>query len=271
MPPKRKYNNTRRKVAKKYGATPKRANTAASTIQAAVRRALYKNAETKHAQTSGSDYRQIEHNSFINLDSAILYTEQGVTDPSANSFYTRIGDEISLIKVDFAMMLELNERFSDCTYRIMLVKSARGDTPTLATLYNGLSGNKMLDTLNYERYSVIYQKWGKIKAPNMSIWSPGDMGGTTAPAGVYVSSSNASANFLSRSTKIVKFSIPGSKFAKNGKIIYDGQGTAAKFFDYNLLIFAYANYSTIAPTALTAGYNVLAVNDYYHRLSYKDM
>lgn len=268
MPPKRKYNNTRRKVAKKYGVKPKRANTAASTIQAAVRRALYKNAETKHAQTSGSDYRQIEHNSFINLDNAILYTEQGVTDPSANSFYTRIGDEISLIKVDFAMMLECNERYSDVSYRIMLVKSARGDTPTLATLYNGLSGNKMLDTLNYERYSVIFQKWGKIKAPNMSVGDAPSQAGTST--GIYVGAT-AAANYLSRATKIVKFSVPGTKFAKNGKIIYDGQGTAAKFFDYNLLIFAYANYNTLAPSGLTAGYNVLAVNDYYHRLSYKDM
>jgi hypothetical protein len=54
-------------------------------------------------------------------------------------------------------MLEINERYSDVSYRLMLVKSTRGDTPTLATLYNGLSGNKMLDTKYKERYSILYQ------------------------------------------------------------------------------------------------------------------
>ena len=67
MPPKRKYITTKRKTTKKYGATPMRVNASASLIQSAVRRALYRNLETKQAQTSPADYQQIRHNSFVNI------------------------------------------------------------------------------------------------------------------------------------------------------------------------------------------------------------
>jgi len=266
MPPKRAYANSKRKLGKKYKKPVKALSVSASVLQGAIRRTLFKNAETKQSQTSSSDYRQIEHNSFITLDNNILYTEQGVTDPTTNSNYGRIGDEITLLKAKFCMMIELNERYSDCTYRIMLIKSARGDVPTLATLFTGLSGNKMLDTLNFERYTLLYQKWGKIKAPNISAGAEPFQPITAG--GIYTQNTN---NYLSRATKIIKFDIAGTKFAKDGKIIYDSGGTQNKFFDYTLLMYAYTNYNTLAPTGLTAGYNVLAVNDYYHLLKYKDM
>lgn len=265
MPPKRKYNNTKRKVAKRYGAKPRKANMSASTLQAAIRRTLFKNAETKQAQASSTDYIQIGHDSFVNVDNSVVATTQGIQDPANTNTACRIGDEITLLKATFCMMLELNERYSDVTYRILVVKSARGDTPTTATLFNGLSGNKMLDTINYERYTVIYQKWGKLKAPNMTIGDSSTSAGTGT--GIYYNSGSSQTNFLSRATKIVKFSVDGKKFGKNGLIQYDGNGTQQKFFDYNVLIYAYSNYSTSA----ALGFNVLAVNDYYHLLKYKDI
>lgn len=264
MVARRKYNTAKRKVAKKYKTTVKKANVSASALQAAVRRTLFKNAETKQAQISSSDYVQIGHNSFVNIDNAVLATTQGTTDPNSSANACRIGDEITLLKAKFCMMLELNERYSDVSYRIIVVKSARGDTPTTSTLFNGLSGNKMLDTLNYERYSVIYQKWGKIKAPPISTGESPSQAGTAS--GIFVGS-NASANYLSRATKIIKFSVDGKKFAPNGIIKYDGAGQDGKFFDFNVLVYAYSNYSTSS----ALGYNVLAVNDYYHLLQFKDI
>ena len=70
------------------------------------------------------------------------------------------------------MMIDLNERYSDVTDRLMLVRSGNGDVPARATLFRGQSGNKMLDGLNTERYSIVFQKIFKIKAPN-----PGTIGG----------------------------------------------------------------------------------------------
>lgn len=266
MPPKvkRPYKTTKRKLYSKYRTTPIHGNKAASVIQAAVRRVLFKNAESKNSQFSGTDYQQIYHNNAIVIANDILKTTQGVGDNENTNVLNRIGDKITLQKVQFRMMLEINERFADITYRIMLVKSARGDVPTNSTLFNGLSGNRMLDTINYERYSILYQKWGKIKAApesagrlateDVSIINPG--------TGIYVAGDDKFHN--TRATKIIKFDIAGSKFAKDGIIQYDGGGSAQKFFDYNLMVFAYSNYST------SEAYYVLAVNDYFHRLVYKD-
>jgi len=262
MPPKRKYNNVKRKIYKKYGGKAIAAPSA-KTLQAAIRRTLFKNAETKQCQISSSDYQQIGHNSFITIDNEVLKTEQGVTDPSANAFYGRIGDEITLLKAKFCMMLELNERYSDVTYRILVVKSSRGDVPTTGTLFNGLSGNKMLDTINYERYSILYQKWGKIKSPGVSVGNTGFAVGTQT--GIYAYNDNQIV--MSRATKIVKFEIDGKKFYKNGVVRYDAGGDDGKFYDFSVLVYAYSNYSTSA----ALGYNVLAVNDYYHLLQYKDI
>lgn len=261
----RKYTSAKRKVAKKYKTTVKKANISASTLQAAIRRTLFKNAETKQSQVSSTDYRQIGHNSFITIDNEVLKTEQGVQDPSSNSFYGRIGDEITLLKAKFCMMLELNERYSDVSYRILVVKSSRGDVPTSATLFNGLSANKMLDTINYERYSILYQKWGKITSPNIASNGTAS-GGALTGAGTY-DMLNPQTTLLSRATKIIKFSIDGKKFYKNGIVRYDNGGDDGKFYDFSVLVYAYSNYSTSA----LLGFNVLAVNDYYHLLEYKDM
>lgn len=38
-------------------------------------------------------------------------------------------------------------------YRILVVKCAKGDTPTSSTIWTGTSGNKMIDTINSERYT----------------------------------------------------------------------------------------------------------------------
>lgn len=239
MPPKRKYNNKKRKlagIARKYRTTTQATNNSVATIQAAVRRTLFKNAESKNSQFNATDYQQISHNTFINIaPNNVLYTSQGVADPENNNIQNRIGDKITLLKVQFRMMLEINERFSDCTYRILLVKSAKGDTPTNNTLFNGLSGNRMLDTINYERYSVLYQKWGKIKAAPETTGRAGVADDSIANPNTGIFESSNDKFHYSRATKIIKFDIPGSKFAKNGIIQYEANNSAQhKFFDYNL-------------------------------------
>jgi len=110
---------------------------------------------------------------------------------------TRIGDKISLSGVSFKTMLELNERYSDVTFRMMVVRSAKGDIPDGNTLWQGNLGNKMLDTFNTERYSVIFTKYVKMRAPNMGIQSTGVQ--------QIVSGFSSGTPHLSRATRIVKF------------------------------------------------------------------
>jgi len=260
MPPKRTnpdapYRNTRR-------ASKVKQMTSAVKIQRAVRNYLNKNIETKKSNLSSSDNVSIPHNSFITVDSAVLATAQGVQDPSNGVGLNRIGDEINLKGVAFKFMLENDHRFSDTTFRILVIKSAKGDTPTSATLFNGLSGNKMMDTLNNERYTVIFSKYVKVKQGNAG--GDGALGATYAGSGLFDGDSSQT---ISASTKIVKFYIPGYKFVgKSGIVRYENGSSQVKFFDYNVLIYAYG----VGSTSEALAWNVGKMNEYIKVMYYKD-
>lgn len=247
-----------------YGSS---ANQNAAVIQAAVRRALNKNIETKTSCQSANDGQQIYHNNYLDLNPYLLQTTQGTADPTTANTNNRIGDQINLKGVSIKMMLELNERYSDVTFRILVVKCAKGDNIIRASIFNGLSGNKMLDTLNTERYTFLADKWVKIKAPNQTPVSATGLNGEVAlgtNAGIeYITDANQQA--LSRATRIVKLWIPGTKFAKSGIIKYEDNSSQPKFFDYHLVVYAYSNYTTAQDL-----WYVGRVNDTVVQMYYKD-
>lgn len=221
---------------------------------------MNKNVETKRSNYTCTDGTEIAHNSFITLNSKILETTQGVSDPYTTANNNRIGDEIMLNGVSIKFMVELNERYSDVTFRFILIKCAKGDVPSASTLWTGLSGNKMIDTFNTERYTIIKSKTFKVTAANAATTG----GIKTAGAGYHYN--NEGDSVISRATKIMKFWIPGRKFSKNGKIKYENALDQVKFFDYHALLYAYSNFST--SSALS--YNVGRINDYVQVMYYKD-
>jgi hypothetical protein len=223
-----------------------------------------KNVETKQSISTDTDAVEIFHNNFITLDNAVLQTTQGISDPMNANTSNRIGDEIILRGVKLKGMVELNERYSDVTIRILVVKAAKGDVPTRTTLFTGMSGNKMLDTINKERYTVLAQKYIKLRAPNVGTVGPIDLGpGAVLPSGFY----NADSPYqrLSRATKIWKMWLPGSKFKKNRRIVYENGTAQTKFFDYHVLMYAYSNVSTMQDV-----WYVARSNDYIKQMYYKD-
>lgn len=236
--------------------------TSAVKIQRAVRTYLDRKIETKKSNTTSTDGTNISHNSFVNVDSKVLATTQGTADPVNQATNNRIGDEIDLKGIAFKFLLENNHRYSETLFRILVIKSAKGDTPTTATLFNGLSGNKMMDTLNNERYTVIFSKYVKVKQGNFG--SVDVLGGATnVGSGLYAGSGGV----LSPATKIVKFYIPGYKFVgKSGKVRYENGTDQVKFFDYNVLVYAYSSYAT--SDALS--WNVGVINEYIKVMYYKD-
>ena len=44
-------------------------------------------------------------------------------------------------------MIEMNERYTDITFRRLVIRSAKDDTPTDSTLFHNVSGNRMIDTI----------------------------------------------------------------------------------------------------------------------------
>jgi len=269
MPPRK--NKSSRKTYKKKPVFAKYAKTLVSKIKREIALDKKRHVETKRSCFSTGDGLQIFHNNFLVLDNHILKTTQGTADPTTVDTANRIGDKITVKGVSLKFMIEMNERYSDVTYRILIVRSAKGDTPTTASLFNGLSANKMLDTLNKERYTVVFQKYYKLKSPGLGVsdhtGSTTEVGTTVPPSGAgifYGSGSAGATNQISRATKICKIWIPGTKFARNGVITYENGASQVKFYDYHVMLYAYSNYST------NTDWYVARVNDYISQLYFTD-
>lgn len=233
--------------------------------------AVQRNLETKTSQLTDTDGVELRHNNFHYVTNNLLATQQGVAEPEIG-IGDRIGDKITLRGVSLKFMLELNERYSDVTFRIMVIKAAKGDTPTLTTIFNGESGNKMMDTKNTERYTFLVDKYYKIKAPNTGLRDTTTMYGMNS--GIYTSAGGATdgppGNFLSRATRIIKLWIPGVKFGSKGIITYENGSQNQKFFNHHVAVFAYSNYSTSDSVASGGPYNVGRINEFLSKMYYKD-
>jgi len=236
-------------------------------IQRVVSTMLKKTVETKQSVRSYGGTVEILHNNFVSLEdgSTFFFTNQGTADPMAG-IGNRVGDEITLKGISFNMMIELNARYSDVTCKILLIRAAKGDTPTRATLFAGLSGNKMLDRFNTERYSILHSKTVKMLSRNQG--TNGADGGITVasvfqPGGFQQAVADVT---QSRATRIVKFYVPGKKFARNGVVKYEnGSQAQVKFYDYHLVVYAYANQTTAQDL-----FNVARINDYFKIMYYTD-
>lgn len=221
--------------------------------------------ETKSGVRPFADGTQIAHNDFVVIDSQPLATTQGTSDSEASQG-TRIGDKIKLQGLSFKGMLELNERYSDVTFRIMLIRSAKGDLPNNATMWQGLSANKMLDHFNNERYTLIAQKWLKIRAANTGQNSGNINVGVGAGTEYTHDAVGDDYATQSRATKLFKIWVPGDKLAPGGYLQYENQSSQPKFHDYHAIIYAHSNYST--SNVIT--YYVGRVNDAFVKIYYKD-
>jgi len=118
----------------------------------------------------------------------------------------------------------------------MIVRSAKGDTPTNSTLWMGASANKMLDDFNSECFTLLHSKYVKMTAPNMGI----------QPTGIQQVASGfaTGAQQISRATRIVNFYVSGSKIRKSRIIQYENNSLQIKFFDFHFILYAYSNYDT---------------------------
>jgi hypothetical protein len=185
----------------------------------------------------------ILHNKLAVIDLGPLQTTQGVGDPMTSSTLNRVGDELNCKGVAFRMMFEMPVNQSQCTYRLMLnlVKSAKGDTPTITTLFNNLSTNKQIDSLNTERFTILFSKTIVMKANNQSLGTAigsvhAQLQGTGGPAtGVgYLDTAIAGNNTtsLGQAPRVVKVFIPGTRFYKSGVIRFASENgsTQTKFF-----------------------------------------
>lgn len=257
----KKYNKTYKKYGKKPARKMSNKNLNAK-VTSIVKKHIGKIVETKEAQwKTGTDIGMI-HNKIVVLTDNTgnflnpFYISQGTGDPMSQGQGQRIGDQITVSGVRIKGFLECALKRPKVFFRVMLVKCAKGDTPSDATFWKGDSGNKMIDVVNTERYTIIAQARFTVKVDN------------SAPAHAVNAAGEASADYTTwggKGTKIFSLWIPGSKFSKSRNLTYEnGSSSQLKFYDYRVVVSAYDWYGTLESS--TVG----KVNELYTKVYFKD-
>lgn len=118
------------------------------------RRAVLKTCETKYI-SAASENNQLFHNGGA-VPTFVWYSNMLATNVGTNQT-TRLGDEVYGVGLSIRLWLSKKLDRPNVTYRIMVVAGPPGDV-TLASLFKGTSGNRMLDYVDTDKYSVVYHK-----------------------------------------------------------------------------------------------------------------
>lgn len=224
---------------------------------------LYRMIENKHFTWRTSANVGLSHNylTVLQLQSGgnlnPFRSVNGTDDPMGTGG-SRVGDMIKATGLLIRGMFENALERSRVHYRVMLVKCAKGDTLTDATFWQGITGNRMIDQVNTERFTIVAQKIFTINTSNgMAANAAGTNGAPYSNTGVG-----------GQGTKTFKMWIPGRKFGPDGRVHFENNSQGqVKFFDYRVVVLTYDWYGTpMEPTANTVG----RVNELYTKLYFKD-
>lgn len=218
--------------------------------------------ETKNAQWTSAVNVNMPHNDIYVVQMSAggdlnpLRCTNGNDDPMAGNTGSRIGDRITIKGLAIRGMVECSLQRPKVFFRIMLVKCPRGQLPNLAGgLFMGCSGNKMIDTVNTEKFTIVWQTRFNVQTSNnaaSTISVGGGVVNTATPGGI--------------GTRTFSAWIPGKKFGKGGNLQYENTSSInPKFFDYRIVILCYDWYGT----AQTIN-NVGVLNELYTKLYFKD-
>lgn len=258
-----------RKVSASYASRFKRARTAGRTGYANIMRvssqvrAISRMIETKEGTHTSPTNVPLAHNKVYIVQASTggdlnpLATGQSSTDPMAANTGARIGDRITIKGMMIRGFLENSLNRSKVYYRLMLIKCPRGQNPTIAnSLYKGCSSNKMLDQVNTEKFTIVWQKIFTASAAN------------NPPASVNVDGTPATGGPAGIATRTFKAWIPGSKLTRGGHLVYENGSSTPKFFDYRLAICVYDWFGS--PSGDLVDTFVGRLNEMYTKIYFKD-
>jgi len=233
----------------------------AGILRASVRRAsagvkrLNSMIETKETvQVTGTNI-SLPHNNIHETGINPFALNIGASEPMSGTGQ-RIGDKISVKGMLIKGFFENALNRSRVHYRVMLVRGAKGEGFNRANLFKQIVGNKIIDQMNTERFTIVASKKFTIDCAN---GAPTSSGGTGVPAVDPIYN-------VGIGTKAWQMWIPGTKFGKNGNITYENQSTnQVKFYDYRIVIMAYDWFGTPQDAN-----NVGKINEMYCKLYFKD-
>lgn len=223
-------------------------------------RSLTKMIETKNAQWKSPVNVNMPHNNVYVVQASTggdlnpLATGQASSDPMSANSGARIGDRISIKGMAIKGMVECSLQRPKVHFRIMLVKCPRGVVPTKNDLFQGNSDNKLIDTVNTEKFTIIWQRRFNVSASNLTANAVQPITGLVTsgtPAGIGV--------------RLFTGWVPGYKLCRQGHLQYENGSTIPKFFDYKLVFLCYDWYGTSQDIN-----NVGVLNEMYTKMYYKD-
>lgn len=276
LPYRRKRYSRRRSISKKGRVSFKRPNAGASWKRKFQRRLKRKanqmaiaSSETRVAFFSSPDVVNVTHNNFVELDQSLFSMRADIITNDGTSTYWKsgvIGNRYYCKGVSFRFMLENYQDRPYVIYRFMVVRAAHGEIPNRANLFEGVSGNKMLDYIDKDKFTVEYQKWIHVKAPNA-----GTQAGINANGTFNAADFAGTETVMTRPKKIIKLYWPCKKhirlhdFTDRETINGIANCQRQKDFNYHVILYGYDAYGT--PQDLT---NVGYINDYVSKMYNKD-
>lgn len=152
----------KKKIYRRKKAAPKKK----SNLVKLIKNVVLKNSETKNVPYSHGKI-ELYHNSgspasgrilhsSIQLDGAAMNPSQGTDDDN------RIGNSINVRGVKVRMLLGQKDDRMNVTFRIVVIKVTPQQEPSAVNqMFDDVSGNIMLDSLNTDRFKVVYSKFIK--------------------------------------------------------------------------------------------------------------
>jgi len=207
-----------KKVAKRTSTTSQK------SLVALIKKVSLKQCETKTCHSIAENL-QLYHN-VPHIRFSLLRTSQGITDADTgtNSYSNRIGDEIVARGIAIKLWIANKLDRPNIMYRLVVCKYESSITPTSSLIFKGANPNKMMDNLNKEKITIVYQK---IFSLQTGMSAAGDAAGNP---------------FVGKECHTYrKIWIP----LNNKKVLYDDGGQVPKFTDYLFTITPYDSYGTL--------------------------
>lgn len=181
---------------------------------------------------------------------------QATGDPMAAGGMNRIGDQITVKGLKFKFFVQGAMQRSKVYIKFFLVRMAKGDTLDRTTFFKNACGNKMIDQINTERFTLIASKQVSLTAANIVAANYSMISGVPTSGTAGGLPGNA----------ILDMWVPGRRFGRRGRVQYENNSTSqVKFYDYRLCAVAY-DWNGTPQDVNNVGY----INDGFVKIYFKD-
>ena len=221
-----KIRNKKRSVVRTYKkriSVKKTVKNNKSLIQL-IKKVALKPVETKYSHLTAENVN-INHNSGY-IYTNLLKTTQGITDTGTgiSAYSNRIGDQVIARGISIKLWIANKLDRPNIMYRLVVFKYQSLNIPLITTCFKGAIGNKMMDDLDKEFITPVYQKIFNLQV-GYSAYATATAGDTDG-----------------REAHTYKqIWVP----LKNKQVHYADGSSAPKFFDYGFFIIPYDSYGSL--------------------------